>query len=222
MQRTALLLAAAPFLLLLSAGPANAAIITFDDLTTRESFFNLGIQGTYHGFDWGYSTSGPAGAVIPTTSSTGWASATVSDPALSPAPTPVSGSSYAWTYNGAQSLFIDFHTPHDVAGGYFATLSSAYSSNASTVQMFGYDGSNNLLASSGVLSLTHTFQLLSSNFAGVTTLEIRSDGNTRWFSVDNLDVSPSAVPEPATLTLFGAAALTAGYFGLRRRKPAAA
>jgi len=198
---TALLLASA--FAAFGSAQARANVITFDDLTTRDNFVDLGIAGSYQGYQWGYSNSpGLAGAVLPANVDTGWASGTVSNPAFYPAPTPVSGNSYAWNWNGPQSLIINFLTPTDVTGAYFATLSSGYPGSASTIQMFGYGPSENLMASSGVLNLTNSFQFLSANFTGVTYLEMRANANLQWFSVDNIELgAASPTPEPSSLAI---------------------
>ena len=187
----------------LAAGTALAGtVVTFDDLNTRDTFDALGISNTYQGFLW--SSSGGFGE--------GWASATVAAPAVSPAPTPVSGQSYAWNWDGVQSLYITFPSPSSVNGADFATLSSSFGANASSIQMFGYDAANNLKASSSVLDLTNTFQFLSAGFTGVTKLEIRADSSGQWFSVDNIDLSSSgsAAPEPSSIGLVALAALGLG------------
>jgi len=184
---------------------ASAGVITFDDLNTRDSFYILGISNTYQGFVW--TSSGPE--------LVGWAVATVSDPAVSPAPTPVSGESYAWNWAGVQSLYITFPTPYSVSGAYFATLSPGYAYNASSITMYGYDAADNLIASSAPLSLSDTFQYLSANFTGITKLEIRANSSEAWFSVDNIGVSASGVPEPST---FGIVALVVAFFGWHARR----
>ncbi|MCP4785469.1 MAG: hypothetical protein GY903_08820 [Fuerstiella sp.] len=162
--------------------------ITFDDLTERKTFYVQGISSTYHGFEWGHSRSSDlASPVIPSTSVYwDWASATVNDAAYMPGPTPVSGDSYAWNSGGPQSLFIDFLSPTAVVSANFATLSSKYSSNASTIQMFGYDASNNQVGESSSLNLTNDFQQLNAGFTNVRTLEIRANDAAKWFSIDDL------------------------------------
>jgi hypothetical protein len=208
--------------LLIGVGTAQAAVIDFDDLTTRDNFFDLGITSTYQGFDWGYSnTPGiPSTTVIPTTASTGWASATTTSPSVAPAPTPVSGKSYAWNWNGPQGLWIDFGAPTDVTGAYFATLSSNYHLNASSITMYGYDATDTLVATSSTLALTHSFQYLAAGFTGISKLEMRANANAQWFSIDNLDVGPGkAVPLPAPgLLALGGLGLLGIAARIRRRR----
>ncbi len=192
---------------LVIASPLFAGTITFEGLGSNPFSFDRAIQTTYQGFHWGYSADGGiADATIPSldTSRTGWASATTSSPPASPPPTPVSGSTYAWNFNSPQSLFIDFLTPHDVTSGYFAKLSTDVSvpKNATAIQLFGYDESENLVASSSILNLTTGFQQINAGFTNVRFLEIRADTANRLFAVDDIVVSPSSViPTPAAAGL---------------------
>jgi hypothetical protein len=178
---------------------ASAAVIGFEDLNTRSSFNDLGIIDNYQGYEWGYgNTAGVAGRTF-VNANTGWASATSSSPVIAP-PSNLGGNSYAWTFNGPQSLWIDFKSPTTFNGGDFAVLSSTYSSNASSLTLFGYDAASNLTDSSSTLSLTNTFQTLNTNFQDIQYLEIRSNSDSRWFSVDNLRVGEAtSVPEPFTV-----------------------
>ena len=196
---------------------AQAVTIDFEDLTTRNNFGDLGIQSTYHGFVWGSGLAGGVSARNFSVQPTGWASATTFAPAVAPTSPMASGSSYAWNWAGPQSLWINFGTSTDFTSGDFSTLSSAYSSNASNITLYGYDGSSNLLDTSSTLNLTNSMQTLSAAFSGIQYLEIRSNSSSAWFSVDNLVINENtAVPEPASI----AAMLTgiAGLLRLRRRR----
>ncbi|MFL9923411.1 PEP-CTERM sorting domain-containing protein [Herbaspirillum lusitanum] len=189
---------------------ANASVISFDDLSARTLFSSQGISNSYQGDVW--SSSGNA--------STGWASATTVNRVSGESLTPVSGSSYAWNWSGVQSLYISFAQLTDVTGAYFANLGSSYSANASTIQLFAYDASNSLIASSSILNLTNAFQYLESDFSGVSKLEIRANAVSKWFLVDSivLNQNPAAVPEPGTVALLGLGLL--GLLAGRRRRKA--
>lgn len=208
--------------IVVATAPAQAApvTLTFDDLTTRDNFVSLGIESTYQGFEWGYSiVAGLSNAVIPASFPAGWASATVAAPAIFPAPTPVSGNSYAWNWLEVQSLYIDFQTPHDVNSGYFSAISPNSPINADSIQLIGYDVSGSVIASTAPFSLSNNFQQLNAGFTGVRTLEIRANERNRFYAIDDLTVTPASVsdvPEPTSIALFGTGAI--GLFGLHRRK----
>jgi hypothetical protein len=125
----------APFLLAalcLGSAPAWAGVITFDDLTTRNNFFDLGINSTYQGYVWSNTLIGGE------TGQTGWGFRDRRNP---------SNSTGAHAREREQ-LCVEleqFGAATDVTGAYLATLSSTYSFNASSVQLFGYDASNALV-----------------------------------------------------------------------------
>ena len=202
----------------LFAVSANASIIDFEDLTTRNNFNALGVIDNYQGFEWGYGTSAGLGGRTFTNTSTGWASATSSQEAVAPEPNNLGGSSYAWNWNGAQSLWIDFRSLTNFSGGDFAILSSAYGGNASTVQLFGYDAVDSLVGASSILNLNDTFTTLSANFSDIQYLEIRANSNGKWFSIDNLVIDESvSVPEPASIALLSLGLAGIGFSRKKKR-----
>lgn len=84
-----------------------------------------------------------------------------------------------------------------------------------------------LLNGSVVESFSATTDLTSTNnffgFTGITfdTIRVTGGGSNGAFAIDNLQIgAAAAVPEPATLAVFGALAL--GAFGVRRRVRATA
>ncbi len=185
------------------SAPASAVTIDFEDLVGRQPLGSPGWDNwdTYQGYIWGYGTSAGVAGRLFNGSQTGWATAWPSDPAINPPPASLDGQVYAWTYSGPQSLWIDFQAATDVNSVDLAILSTNYFSNSATVQLLGYDGADNLIGATGPFVLTDTFQTLSANLSGVRYLELRSDRNGSWFSVDNLTLNSSSgppVPEPAT------------------------
>ena len=220
-QRVATILLTGVLLIASSARSAMATTIGFEGLIseTNASFTTLAISNSYLGYKWSASPvlpgdSGPNdwGAVdcVVTTC--------FDDQPL----TAHSGSGYGWTFSGPQSLYIDFGAPTHVGGGWFAGQflfgpnGFFFGANSRTMQLFGYDASNNLIASSGVLDLVDSqWQFLGANFSDVYRLELRSDRDVSWFAVDDLDVTPA--PEPGTLVLIGTG-LLAGVRRLTRRR----
>jgi hypothetical protein len=212
-------------ILTLSTGAAHAGTIGFEDLTTRNNFMALGIIDTYQGFEWGYGSTGGVSNRTFVNGNIGWASATRSSPLDSNTATEgMSGSTYAWNWNGVQSLWIDFRAlTHvnsiDLAQSYLpASGMGAYS--ASTIQLFGYGADDTLLNTSAVFSLGSQFKTLTADFNDVRYLEIRSDANMKWFQLDQLVIGQATndVPEPASLALALTAVVGVGIASRHRRQ----
>jgi PEP-CTERM motif len=189
--------------LVASATTANAATtVGFEELQSRDSFGGgWNNWNSYKGFVWGYGITGGVENRVFNGNLTGWASGTLSNAAVSPAPSGTTGTAYAWTWNGPQSLWIDFGAAIDVTSVDLANLSSNFGSNNSqTVELFGYNSSDSLIGSTAPVSLTSTFQTVNANIVGARYLELRSNGPFSCFSVDQLvlDGTAPAVPEPAT------------------------
>ena len=109
--------------------------------------------------------------------------------------------SYAWNWNGPQSLWIDFRTLKNFGGGDFAWLGPTFGANASSLQIFGYDAAMSLTGATSSFILSSNMTPIVASLTSIRFLEIRSNSNGRWFSADNLIVNET--PLPAALPLFG-------------------
>jgi hypothetical protein len=200
-------------LLILGSQSATASTIDFENLPAQDSFGNLGINSTYQGYVWGYGRiAGIGGRTLPSDSEAGWAVYSASSQADSTVPIGGSGVAAAWNWDGTQSLWVDFRSPTDLTSAKFAAFATSSIYSASTIQLYGYDDADTLMATSASLDLSSSFQTLTANFTGISFLEIRANNDLQWFWVDDLIVGGTGtgtgtssgsnqVPEPATLFL---------------------
>ncbi len=184
--------------LALSPLAAQATTITFDD---------IGVPGKYVGngfIDQGYNF-GSGASVIDISSTSAWASY---------------GPAYSGNY-AALSNYGTVITMTKVGGGTFSLqdflTKEWFTGFAFNVSVTGY------LAGSAVGTLvfsdTNTWQDIAANFSQVDDVTF---SGFSYFALDNVTVdAPSAVPEPGTLSLLGAALLCMAGF-LRRRGTAVA
>lgn len=207
--RSSLTVLAASLLCALSAVPASANTIDFEGLVGNgqvSSLTALGVANTYEGNVWTASGNGNWG--ICDTNCFG-------DQSLRAH----SGSAYAWTSSGPQSMNIQFGTATTFTGGYFAgQFLNRGSYNSRTIQLMGFDASNNLVGSTlATPILDSNWGFIAANFSNISRLEIRSDRAGSWFAVDDLQFGATSVPEPTSLALLGL-----GLFGFAaaRRKAA--
>ena len=104
----------------------------------------------------------------------------------------------------SMNRLVEFGMGMDVTGAYFADLDFVDPFfNADTIQMFGYNAGNTLVATSSILGLTHDFQYLAAGFTDIWRLEFRANAVEQWFLIDDIILNESSppVPEPATLSL---------------------
>jgi hypothetical protein len=195
--------------LLLAAASAGASTIDFEGLAGPGAQTNmnaLGVNTTYMGNNWHASGSGLWGVCDGNC---------FGDQPL----TAHSGTAYAWTWAGPQSMFIDFGTAVNFGGGYFAgQFDNRGGFNSHSIEFFAYDATHTLIGSTSAVAIADSqWSFVGANLNNVSFLEIRSDRNS-WFAMDDLQIDTNRVPEPASIALLGLG--LAGVALSRRRKRA--
>ncbi len=201
--------------LTLLCGTAGATTINFDDLAEgtllSTQYSALGVTFAANAF------SGPGNS----SSGSDWASntdmtITATDIGGLGAPSLVSGkllhSFGGWlAEDGDASFWINFSAPVNTISLDFAGISTA-----ADVRLFVYNGATLLstVAATGTGQKTLSFAA-----ASITKVAVAPGSFNDWVGVDNLNFTPSAVPEPASYALL---ALGLGAFSLLKRRGVAA
>lgn len=188
----------------LLAVSAQAAVVTFDDVGT-----NFSSPITADGFVW-------------TAQSSGWG---VFGPG--------SGACCSVNYNGTQSYFADGDASVNGKVTMTAVGGGAFSVSALDAGIYWIGlGADTLvitgqLAGGGTVSQTLTIgeswqHYVLSGFDGVTSIVFQDGtsgafGTVPGFGIDNLDLSPSAVPEASNLALMAAGLALLGAAAKRRK-----
>ncbi len=204
--------------LLLAAGQASATTITFDELavgtTLSSQYAALGVSFAPNAFA-GNSTLTRKWA---TNTDMTIVSTTGNDVGGLGTPDLVSGnllhSFNGWLgENGDASFSINFANAINDFSADFAGVA-----NPSSTRIFAYDGSVLLGSIAGTVT-TGQFAL-AYNAASITRILVTPGDFNDWVGVDNIvftlaPTGPAAVPEPASLALFG---VGAALLELRRRR----
>ena len=210
--------------LLYSSASHSNIIYDFDELIGVGSFSSRGLLG-YQGWTWGTGPQLGFGIDQWGLERAGFGK---SDP--------FSGDHYVRTWGGQLVQDILFNEEVDVIGAYFNVWRPAASNGEEpeTLQFLGYDQSNNLIGSSGVLQLDGepSWQWLEANLQDVWRLEILATQNNfnfggvetaaAWWGMDDFTLGspePSAIPLPAAVYLFGTALI--GLIGFSKHRKAA-
>ncbi|MFW5427319.1 MAG: hypothetical protein ACKE8G_00740 [Methylophagaceae bacterium] len=178
---------------------ANAAVLSFDDLNLTSDYQAMP-DLNYGGFTW----------------DSRWFAGNTSTHA-NYANSATSGTQYLSNGDNVNNLTVSAATAFDFDGAWFGAPGGQVShpNPAEWINITAYDSLNNLIGSTGQISLTNLMTFVAAGFQNVSSLVI-SRGNG-WFTMDDFtyDGNVSAVPVPAALFLFAPALL--GFLGLRRK-----
>ncbi|MCQ8104380.1 VPLPA-CTERM sorting domain-containing protein [Methylomonas sp. SURF-2] len=181
---------------------SHAAVLSFDDVTDEAE---TAIADGYAGLNW----------------SNFW----VQNPELSQVADFDSGF-YNGVVSGAYSAFngagagaaIASATPFDFASAYFASASRW----GLEITLTGFRNGVQQGGSQLIVVNTDAARFFSFDFSGIDSLQFVADGGEEYlgssyhFTMDNAAINTSAVPLPATASLFGS--FLAGFIAARRRK----
>jgi hypothetical protein len=173
-------------------GSANAAVLNFDDINPGANYVTMSSlgQSNYAGLSWDTDW------YVGNTSVSSYGNAAHS------------GTQYLSNGGNVTNLSVGFGTLFDFDGAWFATPS--HSNPAEWVNISAFDSLNNLIGTTGEVSINSTMSWVNAGFSDVAYLNItRGDG---WFTMDDFTYNSSVnVPEPTSIVLFGLGLASIGF-----------
>ena len=190
---------------LMLAGAGHAGVIGFEDVNTGGDFASLDEINPYAGLSW--SADWYAGD----TGIDGYANGARS------------GSHYAVNGFGADDVSVASATGFNFAGAWFAAATGA-GEKAGWINISAYDAANQLIGSTGNVSIGDVYQWVGAGFNNVARLSITRDAG--WYVMDDFTTTtPSVaapVPEPDTTLMLGVGLLAVLGRAMSRRRSARA
>lgn len=189
--------------------PAQANVITFDDITS--GITNVNVPNNYAGFNWLNQTQ------------------TLYDGRFME----VFGNNYSapsanyaiFNKYGTREISIAFNEVINFSGAYFSGWGinnklAKDGTTATSVTVLGYQGES-LVDSRSMNLTTNQYDWLSANLLGIDRLVIQSSSDRTWWLMDDfsydtpINDATAAVPEPTTLLLLGTGLI--GIASIRKR-----
>ena len=169
---------------LMLAGGSHAAAIGFEDVITEGDFTSLSAVSSYAGLSWG------DGWYAGDSDIDGYANAAHS------------GTHFAVNGVGDDQISVSSATGFNFAGAWFATPEGV-SDKAGWINISAYDAINQLIGSTGKISIGDSYQWVSAGFANVAMLTITRDSG--WYVMDDFTTTDASgtVPVPATPLVLG-------------------
>jgi|GEM_PF-2622194 len=209
-------------------GAVHAGVINFDDLdpgptgfsflgNAPSNFNNLDIADSYLGHQWLPSVGDN---VI---EFSGWGVGDNTHPPSDGLDPAFSGDNFGHNGFGGISHSIAFSTAQDIVGAYFRVWfddAANPSRNSQSIRLRGYDGDDNLVATSALLNTTQDWQFLAAGFSNISRLEffVNEGLSSGYFAVDDITLSPSstAVSEPSVFSILAFGLMGMAWVSRRR------
>lgn len=207
MKNTGKLVLALGLTCLMIAGNARASdiVLNFDDISNTPDAVFFG--GNYGGLNWG---AGNEWSVVNENFYMSGYGNTYGSP---------SGLYSAFNANGVLSVSTTSGSLINFIGAQFsawALFDSTWIFGSETITVEGYN--NNVLVGSASMNLSTTsYTLLNANLMGVDRLDFISDGDSRWWLMDNFTYQV-AVPVPAGYISAGVGGFLLMAFGMYRKR----
>lgn len=179
---------------LMFTSAAHAAVIHFDSLDANGKLSSIGKYNPYQDITWSNSW------LLGVNTLAGYDNGAHS------------GTQFVNNF-GVNNISFSSATAFDFAGAWFA-IPNTNGTRATWVNISAYDAANQLIGSTGNISLSNTYAFIAANFDNVSKITVTRDKG--FFIMDDVTLVDAAeVPEPAGMALV---ALAIAALGASRRR----